>query len=482
MEGYTKICASVVFNKGITHNEVQDFIYLDGRVRTKGDTDRLEVTLEKNIEECVFAFDREVPDDAENKKGTVSVLKELIKFHNKTAGDGISLEGKLDQFKECIEVANNLTYSLNLNNPDNKKEYTSLSALVISDHKVAALNIGKSRIYSLRNGKIKHMTADYSKAERLMKFGIVGEEQADELSKHCGLFNEQGTLQVNVSEIYSIEEGDVFLICSDNVGCVLEDTVLEGKLSSKGDTAVIANEIIKEAILKGGTGDLTVLVIRAEELFGGVGLGAIRSMGINKPGGRQSGKQTPKIPKNNKPKNETLQTLIAAVSVFVVIIVIMIAAYKMVSTGYDDESLIFPSSSTQSTVADNDSSSSAKETQPSKKSTADSSTSESSNTGSTGKNSGNTASVSENNSNTGSTSKNNSNTSSTSGNNKTSSTNTKSDSVNEPVTYTVQPGDTLSTISKKFYKDTQKYNKIMEYNNITDENKIHEGQVLKIPQ
>jgi nucleoid-associated protein YgaU len=51
-------------------------------------------------------------------------------------------------------------------------------------------------------------------------------------------------------------------------------------------------------------------------------------------------------------------------------------------------------------------------------------------------------------------------------------------------TYTVQKGDTLSKISKQYYGDANKYNRIFEANRdqLSDPDKIKPGQVLKIPQ
>jgi nucleoid-associated protein YgaU len=50
-------------------------------------------------------------------------------------------------------------------------------------------------------------------------------------------------------------------------------------------------------------------------------------------------------------------------------------------------------------------------------------------------------------------------------------------------TYAVQPGDTLSKISKQFYGDANKYMKIFEANRdqLTDPDKIKPGQTLNIP-
>jgi nucleoid-associated protein YgaU len=51
-------------------------------------------------------------------------------------------------------------------------------------------------------------------------------------------------------------------------------------------------------------------------------------------------------------------------------------------------------------------------------------------------------------------------------------------------TYTVQPGDSLSKISKQFYGDANKYMKIFEANKdkLADPDKIKAGQELVIPQ
>jgi len=53
----------------------------------------------------------------------------------------------------------------------------------------------------------------------------------------------------------------------------------------------------------------------------------------------------------------------------------------------------------------------------------------------------------------------------------------------EAKTYTVQPGDSLSKISKQFYGNANSYMKIFEANKdkLSDPNKIQVGQVLKIP-
>jgi nucleoid-associated protein YgaU len=47
--------------------------------------------------------------------------------------------------------------------------------------------------------------------------------------------------------------------------------------------------------------------------------------------------------------------------------------------------------------------------------------------------------------------------------------------------YTIQSGDNLSKVSKHFYGDANKYQKIAQANNIADANKISAGQTITIP-
>ena len=48
-------------------------------------------------------------------------------------------------------------------------------------------------------------------------------------------------------------------------------------------------------------------------------------------------------------------------------------------------------------------------------------------------------------------------------------------------TYTVQAGDNLSKISKRFYGDPNKYMRIAQANGLEDPDKIRPGMELKIP-
>lgn len=47
--------------------------------------------------------------------------------------------------------------------------------------------------------------------------------------------------------------------------------------------------------------------------------------------------------------------------------------------------------------------------------------------------------------------------------------------------HVVQKGESLSAIARKYYNDTSLVDKLCKYNNISDPNKIIQGQTIKIP-
>ncbi len=47
--------------------------------------------------------------------------------------------------------------------------------------------------------------------------------------------------------------------------------------------------------------------------------------------------------------------------------------------------------------------------------------------------------------------------------------------------YTIKSGDNLSKVSKLFYGDANKYQKIAEANNLSDPDKIQVGQEIQVP-
>ena len=115
---------------------------------------------------------------------------------------------------EAIEEASNRIYRQQ-EGQDMMK--TTIAALWVGDHMALAANVGDSRIYQFRDGRIVYQSLDHSVAQMAV---LVGEQTADSIrtnpdrNKLIRTLGNAAAPKVDC-EILSVRTGDRLLICSD---------------------------------------------------------------------------------------------------------------------------------------------------------------------------------------------------------------------------------------------------------------------------
>ncbi len=117
--------------------------------------------------------------------------------------------------------------------------YSTVVALTV-DLELAAgrwVHSGDSRLYAFRSGRISARTRDHSLVQSLVDGGMLAPEdmlshpQRSELLSALGV--EEEDLQIAVSqEAWSLQPGDVFLLCTDGLWEYVEDPQLEASLAT----------------------------------------------------------------------------------------------------------------------------------------------------------------------------------------------------------------------------------------------------------
>ena len=111
---------------------------------------------------------------------------------------------------------------------------TTLVALAVEERHVWVLNIGDSRCYRLRNGRLEQLTLDHSLVEEQVRMGRMSHSEALRSPLKNVITRALGT-QVRVTpDVFGLEAepGDLFLLCSDGLTRELSDPVIESLLSS----------------------------------------------------------------------------------------------------------------------------------------------------------------------------------------------------------------------------------------------------------
>ena len=136
--------------------------------------------------------------------------------------------------------------------PEFKQMRTTLVAAFTDGNKLRYVNVGDSRFYYFKKGKLFCQSADHSLSAMNVKMGTVSDVRLDEdrnrLLRALGNDDEVG---VKVPEqVITIEPGDTFLLCSDGFWEYVYETEMEIDLAKSITTQEWMRYMVKRVLLK----------------------------------------------------------------------------------------------------------------------------------------------------------------------------------------------------------------------------------------
>ncbi len=214
-------------------------------------------------------------------------------FASKCAVDVmLSLYDKIDK-QDCLDILGNVYYNYDedvlkpiaLIKTANRylynltKKYPKLSGMgttcagVWFDRDAGLVhiyNVGDSRVYRIRNGKIQLLTEDHSKIKELIDDGKMTQEDAKMAEIQSMITRALGigkTVKVDYkSEL--VKNGDIYVLCTDGLNGELSDFTINDIVNlNKPDTSMIAGELITSANNAGGRDNTTVISVYIQDNF-----------------------------------------------------------------------------------------------------------------------------------------------------------------------------------------------------------------------
>ena len=130
----------------------------------------------------------------------------------------------------------------------------TLSALVLKSTTAHVFHVGDTRVYRLRDGSLEQLTEDHR---------IVASAEKSYLSRAMGV---ESRLDLDY-QAQHIETGDVFVLATDGVyEHVAARFVVNAVAANAGDLDAAARAIVSEACERGSDDNLTVQIVRVDEL------------------------------------------------------------------------------------------------------------------------------------------------------------------------------------------------------------------------
>lgn len=143
-------------------------------------------------------------------------------------------------------------------------------ALLVHDGGTEVAHIGDSRAYVVRGGQIWPLTRDHSVVQQLVDAGMLKREEMaahPESNKILRALGLSDTPEIELRpDIVHQAKGDVFVLTSDGITDVVQDTDLLGLVTaSGGDMTALCLRSVELANARGGPDNATIIAYRVDD-------------------------------------------------------------------------------------------------------------------------------------------------------------------------------------------------------------------------
>ena len=139
----------------------------------------------------------------------------------------------------------------------------SLLFLPSGDSEAKIGHVGDSRIYRIRNKELNRLTKDHSYVEELVDAGKITREEAfthpnrNIITRALGTHD---TVETDLLQV-SVQEGDIFLLCSDGLSGKLQHEEIESILTESETVNWKGSRLLELALDRGGEDNISLILI-----------------------------------------------------------------------------------------------------------------------------------------------------------------------------------------------------------------------------
>ena len=135
------------------------------------------------------------------------------------------------------------------------------------DSRLQIANVGDSRAYLFRDGRIKQLTEDHSEVADMILRGELTPEEA-RISPYKNLINRclghEEQVEINQTT-WKLQSDDWIILCSDGLPTVLRDEQIGDVLESSDTPQRACEELVNHTLSGGAPDNVTVIAIRYAE-------------------------------------------------------------------------------------------------------------------------------------------------------------------------------------------------------------------------
>ncbi len=165
----------------------------------------------------------------------------------------------------CVDNANRAIFGASCTNSQYAGMGTTLVVGVFQDKRLLLGHVGDSRCYRWRGTTLQQITKDHSLLQEQIDAGLLTPEQAATAPNKNLVTRALGVDDVVLLDLneHQVEPGDIYLMCSDGLSDMMQDSAIAEVLQNGTSLALMAAELVTLANENGGRDNITVLLIEA---------------------------------------------------------------------------------------------------------------------------------------------------------------------------------------------------------------------------
>jgi len=140
---------------------------------------------------------------------------------------------------------------------------TTLTLVLLVWPRAYHIQVGDSRAYVRRGGRLQRLTRDQTLGEYMVSLGAWTDEQAAKAPAAANLSSAIGGSELlPVVGLIDLTPGDTLLLCTDGLTKHVSDEQIESTLARAESAVSTSTKLVEDALAGGGTDNVTVLVVR----------------------------------------------------------------------------------------------------------------------------------------------------------------------------------------------------------------------------
>ena len=180
---------------------------------------------------------------------------------------GLGDEEVAERMRMAIRTANGAIFERTLTEHDKRGMGTTVTSLVLYSGRFQIGQVGDSRAYLVRDGKLTQITKDHSYVQEQVDAGYLTPEQARTHPYSNVITRCVGANSDVIPDVYvgSVKQSDTFLLASDGLTGMLEDFELQDIMSRASQMPQEQVDLlISEANRHGGLDNITAIIVRID--------------------------------------------------------------------------------------------------------------------------------------------------------------------------------------------------------------------------